>query len=495
MRVTWMVKCLAEPRRADSNRAAPAGSDARAAAAVAIHSVRDGGRSLSDVLDALPAPVDERDRPLVHELCYGVLRTLPRQEALARALLHKPLKRENRDLDALVLVGLYQLGETRIPAHAAVTATVEAARTLDKAWAASLVNAVLRRFQREREKLLARVERDPEVHWLFPHWLLARLQAAWPSRWREIIGASNARAPLCLRVNRIRTTPAQYALLLRSAGLTARPTPNAASGLTMDRPVPAAALPGFADGLVSIQDAGAQLAAELLDADPGERVLDACAAPGGKSAHILERVGGDLDLTALDKDQQRLERLRDNLRRLGLSALVIQGDAAAPEGLWTLARYHRILLDAPCSATGVIRRHPDIKWLRRETDIVALTSLQARMLDALWPLLLPGGTLLYATCSLLPEENEEQVRAFLERRNDARSLPLERPWGIARSVGRQTLPREGGPDGFYYAVLTKAHACDSYADNQAVSPNGDVDKNSRTAARRSANRFRNDKPE
>ena len=445
-----------EPRRAENIRATPAGTAARAAAARAVHSVRDLGRSLDDALQALPPLDDERDRPLVQELCYGVLRTLPRQEALAAALLHKPLKREDRDLESLIMVGLYQLADTRIPPHAAVAATVEAARAMGKAWAPSLVNALLRRFQREGKQLLTRAERSPEVRWLHPRWLLERLQTAWPQHWREIVAAGNGRAPMCLRVNRIKTTRADYAQRLSAAGLTARPSRDVSDGLTLDRPVPAATLPGFADGLVSVQDAGAQLAARLLGAEPGERVLDACAAPGGKSAHILERAGGNLDLSALDVDPVRLELVRENLRRLTLSARVVQGDATAPDGDWARERYHRILLDAPCSATGVIRRHPDIKRLRRDSDIATLGKLQARMLDALWPLLIPGGTLLYATCSLLPEENEEQVQAFLGRQSNARACPLEVPWGVARSVGRQILPREGGPDGFYYAALTKA---------------------------------------
>lgn len=425
-------------------------------AARAVHAVRNRGRSLDEVLAGLGDLDDQRDRPLVQELCYGVLRTLPRQEALASALLHRPLKPEDRDLEALILVGLYQLTETRIPAHAAVAATVDAARTLGKTWAPGLVNALLRRFQRERGRLLDPPDPAPEVRWLFPHWLLERLRTAWPQHWRAIVTASNARAPMTLRVNRIKTTRVDYARRLGAAGLTARPTPDTADGLTLERPVSTAMLPGFTEGLVSVQDAGAQLAAELLDARPGERILDACAAPGGKSVHILERTGRNLDLTALDIDPARLERVRDNLHRLSLSARIVQGDATAPSGDWARTRYHRILLDAPCSATGVIRRHPDIKWLRRDRDISALSDLQTRMLDALWPLLVPGGILLYATCSLLPEENDGQIQAFLGRRSDARARPLEKVWGITRPCGRQTLPRQGGPDGFYYAVLEKS---------------------------------------
>jgi len=437
---------------------AAGGTAARAAAALAVHAVRDRGRSLTHVLAELPALADGRDRALVQELSYGVLRTLPRLEALAGLLLRRPLQPQDADLLCLVLVGLYQLTDTRIPAHAAVAATVEAARTLGKAWGASLINALLRRFLRERAQLLARAEDTPETRWLLPRWLLARIQAACPDDWQRIAAATNGRAPMTLRLNPLRTTKASYMGLLAEAGLTARPgtIPELECSLTLDRPVAAAALPGFADGLVSIQDAGAQLAAVLLDAKPGERVLDACAAPGGKGAHILERAGGGLALTAVDSDPERLSQVRKNLERLGLSARLLLGDATAPQGEVAATRYDRILLDAPCSATGVIRRHPDIKWLRRESDIPALQGLQAAMLDALWPLLAPGGTLLYATCSLLPEENEVQVEAFLARRKDARPLAIAGAWGETRSVGRRILPRDGGPDGFYYAALAKA---------------------------------------
>lgn len=432
------------------------GTKARATAAHVVHAVRDQGRSLDAALAEFEDLDDPRDRSLVRELCYGVLRTLPRQAALAGALLHRPFKRADRDLEALILVGLYQLTDTRIPPHAAVAATVDAARAMGRTWAPALVNALLRRFQRERARLLDPPDPTPEVRWLFPRWLLEKLQAAWPQHWREIVAAGNARPPMTLRVNRLKTTRAHYARQLGSVGLTVHPSQDTSHGLTLDRPVSTAELPSFSAGLVSVQDAGAQLAAELLDAQPGERILDACAAPGGKSAHILERAGGKPDLMALDIDPVRLERVRANLRRLTLSARIAQGDATAPDGDWARTRYHRILLDAPCSATGVIRRHPDIKWLRKENDIEALCDLQARMLDALWPLLVPGGTLLYATCSLLPAENEAQIRAFLGRRDDAHARPPAAAWGMARPYGRQTLPQAGGPDGFYYAVLEKS---------------------------------------
>jgi 16S rRNA (cytosine967-C5)-methyltransferase len=264
---------------------------------------------------------------------------------------------------------------------------------------------------------------------------------------------------MSLRVNATRTDRRTYAGLLAEAGIAARPIAGTEAGLTLDRPVPAQTLPGFAAGLVSVQDGGAQLAAQILDAPPGSRVLDACAAPGGKTANLLERAGNDLDLVAIDSEFARLAPLRENLARLGLSAQVERADAAAPHGTWRSPPFARILLDVPCSATGVIRRHPDIKWLRRATDIPELCALQARILDAIWPLLAPGGRLLYVTCSLLAAENQDQIAAFLGRQGDARERPILTDgavaWGLARTHGRQLLPSPAGSDGFYFALLEK----------------------------------------
>jgi 16S rRNA (cytosine967-C5)-methyltransferase len=450
------VSDLAEARAQRIGGADAAGAAARAEAARAVRAVRNLGRSLSDLPPAAAALPDERDRALVQELSYGTLRVLPRLEAIAKPLFRKALKAEDQDIAALVEVGLYQLTATRIPSHAAVAATVAATRCLRKPWAASLVNALLRRFLRERDALLAHAEQSLEGRWLFPRWLLEELQWAWPESWQAIVAASNRKPPMTLRVNLMRTTASAYAARLAAAGLAGRPLRLAPAAILLDRAVPAAILPGFSEGLVSVQDAGAQLAAELLDARPGEAVLDACAAPGGKSAHLLERAANRLALTAVDVDTERLERVRDSLGRLGLDARVLQGDAAAPSGIWAQRQYRRILLDVPCSATGVIRRHPDIKWLRRPEDLGGLIALQAHMLDSIWPLLEPGGSLLYVTCSLLPQENEQQIEAFLARQRDARVLQHELPWGVARGPGRQTLPEDQGTDGFFYASLEKA---------------------------------------
>jgi 16S rRNA (cytosine967-C5)-methyltransferase len=400
-------------------------------------------------------PRPPSDRALTQELIYGALRLLPRLEALVGILLHHPVKPSDRDLEALILIGLYQLTAMQTPPHAAVAATVEAARLIGKPDKASLVNALLRRFLRERETLESEALRLPSARWLFPEWLLSALRRDWPDRWESIVAASNERPPMTLRVNPLRIDRRAYAAMLADSGIASRPAPGTEMGLTLDRPVPTRELPGFEGGLASVQDSGAQLASRLLDARPGQRVLDACAAPGGKTAAILERAGNRLDLVAIDSESSRLEPLRESLARLGLGARVERADAAEPRGDWTSNPFDRILLDVPCSSTGAIRRHPDIKWLRRASDIPALAALQSRILDAAWGLLAPGGRLLYATCSVLAAENWDQVGAFLARTPDAREVPLGGDWGLARAHGRQLLPTPGESDGFYYALLEK----------------------------------------
>jgi 16S rRNA (cytosine967-C5)-methyltransferase len=314
---------------------------------------------------------------------------------------------------------------------------------------------VLRRFQREREQLLAIIDCEPTARLSHPGWLLAESQQAWPEQWQSILKAANSRPPMSLRVNLGRIDRQEYLQQLSAATIAARPLSDIPSALVLEQPVEVGVLPGFADGLVSVQDGGAQLAAGLLDLQPGQSVLDVCSAPGGKSCHILE-LEPEVSLTAVDVDQDRLALVQDNLQRLGLNARVVLGDAIDPEGEWAqMDSYDRILLDVPCSATGVIRRHPDIKLLRRPEDLERLVSVQRKLLSTVWPLLKPGGILLYATCSLLPQENEQQVEWFLCQQGDARERPIEAEWGHRRTIGRQTLPGEATMDGFYYASLEK----------------------------------------
>lgn len=422
------------------------------------------GQSLSQCLPRLLAQAAAIDLGLVQELAYGSLRWRFRLEAQLRQLLKQPLKRKDQDIAALLLIGLYQLAYMNIPAHAAVHATVEAVRATGKRWAVPLANAVLRNFQRQREELDTAVRTRPDECHAHPVWLVEQLRQDWPQDWEAVLAANNARPPLALRVNLRRGSVADYCAQLQAAGLEPVPLRHSDAGLCLRQAVGVERLPGFMDGAVSVQDAAAQLAAPLLDARPGMRVLDACAAPGGKTAHILEHAPDLMELTAVELDAERARRIEENLRRLGLAARLVVGDAARPETWWDGRPFERILLDAPCSASGVIRRHPDIKSLRRSGDIDALAATQAKLLDALWPLLAPGGMLLYVTCSVLRRENEQQIGAFLRRQPQACELRIAAEWGRAVDHGRQILPGEAatvhddsdmGMDGFYYAALIK----------------------------------------
>jgi 16S rRNA (cytosine967-C5)-methyltransferase len=410
------------------------------------------GRSLADGVPA--AAVGAADRALLAELCYGTCRWYHRLDALLARLAPKPFKSRDTDIRALLVVGLYQLVEMRVAAHAAVTETAEAARALGKPWAVALVNAVLRRFLRDRAAVEAAVADDPVATHAHPAWLLDAVASAWPAEGPAILAAANSRPPMTLRVNRQRDSVEAARARLAAMGIATATAPHAPAALVLERPTDVAELPGFTEGLLSVQDAGAQLAAALLDVRPGQRVLDACAAPGGKTAHLLETCP-DAAVTAIDIDERRLDRVRGNLTRLGLTARVAVGDASAPSGTWAEDRYARVLLDVPCTATGVIRRHPDIKLLRRAEDVAALAARQARILDAVWPLLEPGGILLYVTCSLLPRENHQQIDRFLARQPDARPLPIDASWGRPAGAGRQILPGEEGMDGFFYARLQR----------------------------------------
>lgn len=424
----------------------------RALAARAVDLVVSHGRSLDDALGHVLGQAAEP--ALVREMSYGTLRFYFALSAVVDPYLQKPLKKKDADLRALLLVGAYQLRHMRVAPHAAVNETVAATEALDKGWAKGLVNAVLRAMLRDGpDRWRERVEARVEAHFNHPAWLLAVVQRDWPGDWQPICAANDARAPMTLRVNLRKVSRADYVAKLAASGLAVSDGGGPESAVTLAEPVAVESVPGFAEGEVSVQDAAAQYAGYLLELAPGQRVLDACAAPGGKAAHLLERA--DVDLLALDRDATRLRRVSENLSRLGLQARTVVGDAAEPSGWWDGKRFDAILLDAPCSGTGVIRRHPDIKLLRRPGDIPRLVATQARILAALWPLLRPGGKLLYATCSILKEENEGQAAAFLAGRRDARALTVAIPGGRTLSAGCQILPGERGMDGFYYAYLEK----------------------------------------
>ncbi len=427
----------------------------RAAAAQVLQKVCGRGQPLEQALEHIEGQVAVADRPLLQELCYGTLRWEPRLRFFLRCLLRRPLKARDRDIEWLLLLGLYQLLYLRVPPHAAVAETVGAAAELDRGWLKGLVNAVLRNFQRRRETLLAAAAADEEAAHAHPRWLIERLRRDWPRDWAAILAANNERPPMALRVNRLRSSREDYLVQLQAAGLHARPLPHTPAGVILEQAVDVTRLPGFATGWVSVQDGAAQLAAPLLDLRPGLRVLDACAAPGGKTGHILECEPALEEVVALDLDAGRCARIRDNLRRLGLHARVLCGDATAPESWWDGRPFQRILLDAPCTATGVLRRHPDIKCRRRPAHVERIQAVQDRLLRALWPLLDGGGMLLYATCSVLPQENADRITAFLAEHADARAHVLAGPWGRVSGPGRQILPGEDEMDGFYYAALYK----------------------------------------
>lgn len=428
----------------------------RTAAALVVGQVLRHQGSLSSLLPEMQPKVPERDRPLLQELCYGSLRWQPQLALYLERLLDKPLRAKDGDIQALLLLGLYQLIYTRIPDHAAIGATVDCARALKKPWATRLINGVLRRFQRERLALDEQLQPHPVFSSAHPRWLLDALKAAWPEHLDALIHANNSHPPLTLRLNQRAGSRETYLATLAERGIEAQATPYSAVGIQLTKPRDPTDLPLFAEGSVSVQDEAAQLAAPLLELAPGQRVLDACSAPGGKTGHILETEPGLAQVVALDADPRRLVRVRENLARLNLQAQVISGDAAEPDTWWDGQPFERILLDAPCSATGIIRRHPDIKYLRSPGEIAKLAQLQARLLDRLWTLLAPGGVLVYATCSIMPEENSAQIEAFLARQPDATCDRLDVPWGIAQTAGQQLLPDAAGADGFYYARLRKA---------------------------------------
>lgn len=426
----------------------------RTAAQVLCRVVKQG-QSLNAALDEAVLDLTVgADRAFVQALCYGTVRYYQRLDFLLQQLLRKPLKDKDLEIKALLLLGLYQLAYMRVKTHAAVSETV-AALSGKYRYAKPLVNAVLRNYLRDRAALEAAADQDVCASVAHPAWLIEQIHACWPGQGEHLLQENNRQAPMALRVNQQRCSRENYAALLAEREIATQLPDFCPSAVVLQQAVPVEKLPGFADGWVSVQDTAAQLAAGLLDVQPGDRVLDVCAAPGGKAMHILEWQPQLAGLVAVDIDAGRLQRIRQNLVRLNLHAELLTGDALHPSDWWDGKPFQRILLDAPCSATGVIRRHPDIKLLRRAEDIDALQDIQQRMLRSVWQLLAPRGILLYATCSVLKRENEDQVRAFLADCEDAQEVVIDRPWGLQRPYGRQILPGDAGMDGFYYAKIRK----------------------------------------
>ena len=430
------------------------GAALRAEAARALARIVFDGISLrAAIAESAPRFADPRDRALLSASLFAATRWWLRLDAALAEFLEKPLPPKARDVRALVVLAFAQMAVLEMPDYAVVASSVDAARALGAARYSSLVNALLRRFGRERAALDAKLDRDDVTRTAHPRWLIDALRRDWPDDAGAIIDANNREASLTMRVNRRRARRDALIERFLSAGFAADPHADLADAIVLERSGDVTQFPGYAEGLFSVQDGAAQRVADLVDLADGQRVLDACAAPGGKSAHLLERAA--LDLVALDRDAVRLPRITENLARLGLSAAVVAGDAGAPETWWDGRRFDRILIDAPCSATGIIRRQPDIKLHRRAADVPGLAATQRRLFAALWPLLAPGGRLVYATCSVLKAENDAVLADFLATHSDAASTPVPDAYGRSAGSGRQNLPGAGGMDGFYYAIVDK----------------------------------------
>lgn len=431
-------------------------SAARLASLKALKQVFNG-QSLSAVqVHTTDKLEDARDRGLANEIVNGVLRWRWRLEFFISSLLNKPLKPKDIDVQLVLLMALYELDECRTPDYAVINESVELVRKSGKKWASGLVNAVLRNFTREKEKLISSIK-DGVVLYSHPAWLLEKIKADWPQHWQQILQANNQRPAFCLRVNQLLYSATQYQQLLAEDGIESSIVVLADFALKLEHGVDVRLLPGFAEGAVSVQDAGAQLVAELLDVSGADRVLDLCAAPGGKTCHILERNPEIEGLIAVELEQKRMLRVSENLQRLKLEsrAALIVGDARDTGQWWNGEKFNRILIDAPCSASGVIRRHPDIKTLRRASDIEPLVELQSEILRSAWQMLEDGGELLYVTCSVFKDENQNQIQNFLSAHDDATEIKIEADWGKSCDYGRQLFPGEQDADGFYYCRLKK----------------------------------------
>jgi 16S rRNA (cytosine967-C5)-methyltransferase len=425
----------------------------RAVAAQVLAELLSKGKSLAMLLPPAVESIDEKDRGLLQELCYGVARLSPQLSGVIDQLLKKPLREKDSDVYALLLIGAYQLSYMRVPDHAAMSETVEAAKQLNKIWAKGFINGVLRQYTRRREILENNL--SPAANKAHPAWLFGMIEKQWPDYLSQIIDANNTAAPMTIRVNTKHQSREEYLQCLNDAEIPAKACAYAQSGITLDEAIDVTQLPAFMDGHCSVQDESAQLSANLVLQNNPNKILDACCAPGGKTCHILEAASTEIAVDAIDIEASRLVRVEENLTRLNVSANLITANAAEIDTWWDGEFYDAILLDAPCSATGVIRRNPDIKILRKPEDIVKLAALQQSLLNALWQCVKPGGILVYATCSILPMENSNNIESFIAAHTDAKEIPIAADWGIEQAVGRQILPSIDGSDGFYYACIQK----------------------------------------
>ena len=443
----WLVSALAEQS-----------TDIRLQAVQITTRLLMDGSSLGELLPLAQEKLSARDAAHLQELVFGVTRWSGRLDCELGMLLKKPLRRKDTDVNVVLWLALYEIQYMRSPDYAVVNAYADLTSKLRKKWAKSLVNGVLRQFLREQTDITSKADSTDAGRTSLPEWMLRQLRTDWPEHVEDIVRAGNKKAPLVLRVNRAQGTRAQYRQQLEVAfadsDFICHDGDLAKDSLILETPVRIKKLPGFEQGLFSVQDSAAQLAAELVAPQAGQKILDACAAPGGKTCHLLE-LQANCQVTAVDNSEKRLQRVRENLNRLKLDARCVCADVAELDSWWDLKLYDAVLLDAPCSALGVLRRHPDIRLLRRETDIEGLLEQQKRLLASLWQTVKPGGKLVYATCSILQRENEQQMIDFLAENNNASEQPIEAEWGLARTVGRQILPGQHEADGFYYAIINK----------------------------------------
>ena len=426
--------------------------DGRFIAIKILSRVMQKGESLSTAIPKEIKNLDERDRPLVQALVYGVLRWRWQLDSILSKYIKKPLRSKDQDVYIILMLGVFQLLWMRTPDYAVVDAAVKSSLKIKKKWAKGFINAILRQIIREREEI--NYKENSEAEFSHPQWLIDNIKKDWPENWQQILTQANEEAPMTLRIDTKQISLTDYMQQLNEVELDGQVIDAVSTALVLEQASDVFRLPGFEEGKVSVQDGAAQLAAHLIQLEPEQKVLDACAAPGGKTAHMLQ-TEPTIKVDAVDISEIRLERVEENLQRLNLQANLITSDISQPDEWWDREQYDRILLDAPCSATGVIRRHPDIKTLRWETDIADLVATQHEILDAVWPMLKPGGLMLYATCSILKAENEGQMQDFLKRTDDAEEVEIKAAWGQEQKAGRQILTGDQQMDGFYYALIRK----------------------------------------
>ena len=395
------------------------------------------------------------DKAIIQEICYGTFRWYIQLEYILNLLLEKRIKKKDSRLKYLMIVGLYQLRFMRIPPHAVVSETVNTCKKIKMEWAKNLVNAILRRYLRETDNFNPDIDDDDGLETSHPKWIIEQLKLDWPEEWKKILDANNQHPPMYLRVNEQRQSREQYLIKMEQAGIAGQITPYSKQGILLEKPVDVDQLPGFNKGEVSVQELAAQLSVDLLDLKPEQNVLDACAAPGGKSSHILESQTKIKSLTVIEKDPKRAKRLSETLNRLGLNAITKVSDIIDIDHWWNKEPFDRILLDAPCSATGVMRRHPDIKILRTPEEVKAINTLQMKLLETLWQTLKPKGLLVYVTCSIFKQENSELINKFIDNNSDCVLKPIDAEWGKDTGYGKQILTGQNNMDGFFYACLEK----------------------------------------